>query len=78
MKACKTIFEGKVQSYYLICRNFNHKYQAVAIPWQRVDSREAETPEEIFNLIKTTVAKRGWTTEYCSIDMLEKDVMEEK
>lgn len=72
MKICKTILDNKVQSYYLICRNSENKYQAVAYPWGRIDYREFDSEEEVFNEILKQVSKRGWNVEWTNLSLYEK------
>lgn len=64
---CKTTYNNKVQSYYIIARNRNNKYQAVAVPWGRIDCREFDSPEEVFNEIKIHVLQKGWQIEWIEL-----------
>lgn len=71
MKAIKTTYNNVTQSYYLICRNSDNKYQLVAIPWGRIDNRIFDSEEEAFNYLTRIVIQRNWETKWTTISWRE-------
>lgn len=73
MKAIKTIYDNNniTQSYYLVCRNGDNKYQLVAIPWSRIDNRIFDSEEEAFNYLAQVLIQRNWETKWTTISWRE-------
>ena len=71
MKAIKTTYNNVTQSYYLVCRNGDNKYQLVAIPWGRIDNRIFDSEEEAFNYLTQIVTQRNWETKWTTISWRE-------
>lgn len=71
MKAIKTTYNNVTQSYYLICRNGDNKYQLVAIPWGRIDGRTFNSEEEAFNYLAQIVIQRNWEVKWITTSWRE-------
>lgn len=73
MKAIKTTYNNNniTQSYYLVCRNGDNKYQLVAIPWSRIDNRIFDSEEEAFNYLARVLIQRNWETKWITISWRE-------
>jgi hypothetical protein len=71
MKAIKTTYNNITQSYYLVCRNNDNKYQLIAIPYGRIDERIFNSEEDAFNYLTRTIAQRNWEVKWTTISWRE-------